>query len=476
MRVVVVGAGLGGLAAAVELAAAGCEVQVWEAAEMAGGKAGIVELEGVEVDTGPSLMTLPDVLDGVLRSAGTSLAAELELLPLKPAFRYAWPGGPTLDLHPEVDATLASVATALGPTAEAELAAFLAYSRAIWDAAAPAFVFGSAPTAMGLLKLGVGGLAAVTKIDGMRSMVAAIHGRVRTKELRDVLARFATYNGSDARVAPATLNCIAHVELGLGGFGVRGGMYEIVRTLERVARRLGVAFHFGRRATRLDTRAGVVVGIDGVAADRVVVNADVGAFLDGSLAVEPRPSAKLEPRSMSGWNAVVRARRAPRAGHAVLFPERPYLEEFAAIFDRGRWPEEPAVYVCAEGVAHGRAGWAEEEPLFLMVNAPPGADVAGVEEVAVARLRAASWLTPDDRVLWRRTPQDLAARFPGSRGALYGAASNSTFSAFRRPANRGHLRGLYLASGSAHPGGGVPLCLQSGRQAAHELLADAGRA
>ena len=303
-------------------------------------------------------------------------------------------------------------------------------------------------------------------------MEAAIRSRVRTPALRDVLARYATYNGSDARRAPATLNCIAHVELGLGGWGVRGGMYSVVRALERVARRGGVEFEYGRRVERVDVKGGHAVAVDGEPADVVVVNADVGAVTAGLLRVEPRPSLNVEPRSMSGWNAVVRARRAMRVGHTVLFPERPYLEEFADVFDRRRWPADPTVYVCAQERCHARGGWPEDEPLFLMVNAPAGAEVDGVEAVAMRRLVGAGLIAIEDAVVWRRTPRDLAERFPGSEGALYGAASNSMFSAFTRPANRGTVRGLYYASGSAHPGGGVPLCLQSGRQAAADILAD----
>ncbi|GDX82814.1 phytoene desaturase [Deltaproteobacteria bacterium] len=471
-KAVIIGAGLGGLASAIELAGRGWEVRVIEAAAEAGGKAGIAVVDGVEFDTGPSLLTLPEVLDGVLRAGGSSLGDELDLLPLNPAFRYIWPGGPTLDMYADPAETLASVRDALGMAAEAEFADFLAYSRRIWEAAASRFVYAEAPTVFGVLRMGMTGLAAVSKIDGVRTMEAAIRSRVRTPALRDVLARYATYNGSDARRAPATLNCIAHVELGLGGWGVRGGMYSVVRALERVARRGGVEFEYGRRVERVDVKGGHAVAVDGEPADVVVVNADVGAVTAGLLRVEPRPSLNVEPRSMSGWNAVVRARRAMRVGHTVLFPERPYLEEFADVFDRRRWPADPTVYVCAQERCHARGGWPEDEPLFLMVNAPAGAEVDGVEAVAMRRLVGAGLIAIEDAVVWRRTPRDLAERFPGSEGALYGAASNSMFSAFTRPANRGTVRGLYYASGSAHPGGGVPLCLQSGRQAAADILAD----
>jgi 1-hydroxycarotenoid 3,4-desaturase len=86
------------------------------------------------------------------------------------------------------------------------------------------------------------------------------------------------------------------------------------------------------------------------------------------------------------------------------------------------------------------------------------------------RLRSADLIDADDEIVWERTPSDLARRFPGSRGAIYGAASNSQLAAFQRPANDvSGVRGLYLAGGTVHPGGGVPLCIQSGRQAATEL-------
>lgn len=192
---------------------------------------------------------------------------------------------------------------------------------------------------------------------------------------------------------------------------------------------------------------------------------------------------KEEPPSTSGWNAIIRTRRrADRPAHEVVFPER-YLEEFRDLHDRGRPPSDPTVYACAPEPAHGRRGWPDHEPLFIMANAPAvepdgssGADWSALERAVVARLEAAGITEPGDPILWRRTPEDLAARFPGSRGALYGASSNSMWAAFRRPANRVEgVRGLYLASGSAHPGGGMPLVALSGRLAVENLEADSGR-
>ena len=160
----------------------------------------------------------------------------------------------------------------------------------------------------------------------------------------------------------------------------------------------------------------------------------------------------------------------------MLFPAD-YGREFSDMFDRNRAPEEPTLYLCAQSLAHGRSGWAEEEPVFAMANAPAepldgetGAEAwVALEARMLKRGVDAGLLSAGDAVVWRRSPRELAATFPDTRGALYGAASNDRFAAFRRPANSApQLDGLFLASGSAHPGGGLPLCALSGRRAAIE--------
>jgi phytoene desaturase len=492
-RVAIVGAGIGGLSAAVVLAARGFEVKIFEAGTRAGGKIGVGHYDGVEFDTGPSVLTMPEVFEEIFSAAGTSLKDELELVESTPHTRYHYPDGLHLDIHRDLGQTIENIGAQLGSHAAGQFADFMRYSEGIWKAAAPNFIFSQAPSLGSMTRLGWAALPAMWGVDPFNSMWESIQKRIDSKHLRHLLARYATYNGSDPRRAPATLNCISWVELGKGGWGVGGGIYELVRALERCAARLGVDFCFNSPVRRIQTLAdgAGVCGVETDAAtwrcDAAVINADVAHLLD-ELLPDPAPKSlrRTAPASMSGWTCVIQARRRPaeqRPAHQVIFPAD-YLEEFRDIFDRDRPPQDPTIYLCAQEKAHRRRGWTEHEAIFAMTNAPPEPASASrdaetwqrLHHTVRQKLRRVELIAADDAPIWERTPSGLADIFPGTRGAIYGMASNTKFAAFQRPANRvKEIRGLYLAGGSAHPGGGVPLCAQSGLLAARALQNDAQR-
>jgi len=482
--VAVVGAGFGGLAAAIACAAAGANVTVFDLLERVGGKANVAVVDGVEFDTGPSVVTLIDEIDAVFRLAGTSVHEQVKVIEPTGPFRYIYPAtGLVLDVHSDWARTRQSIHDALGADAAADADRFVAYCGRIWDAAAPHFVRGPRPdlSSMALMTMRYPG--AVMAIDSMRTMRRAIDAQVRSPQLRWLFYRYATYNGSDVRTAPATLNCISWVELGLGAFGIEGGLYELVRALERVASQLGVVFRMGRgvEAIERDRRrvTGIRVNGEVFAADHVIANADSEHVYRRLLGMAPPTS---QTPSMSGWTGIVRAhRRDERPAHSVLFPQN-YEKEFSDIFDRGVSPDEPTVYVCAQEKAHLRTGWAEHEPLFVMANAPAvmgeavsaDTNAPSTASVVMQRLRDAGLVDADDELVWERTSAGLAAQFPDTYGSIYGPASNDMFAAFRRTENRSEqFDGLYFAGGSAHPGGGVPLCLRSGLSAAACAASDA---
>lgn len=488
-RIIIIGAGMGGLSSSIALAGrSGAQITVIEAASGPGGKIGYGEHSGVRFDTGPSILTLPEIPRALFEAQGYDFDKEIKLVESTPNFRYYYPDGTALDIFNTLEETSKNIEKTLGPKAKSEFDAFMTYARRIWTAAAPNFIMGPAPNFGSMVRLGLGAIKQLRDIDPMRSMAQAIESKISDPYLRSIFLRYATYNGSDPRKAPATLSCISWVELGMGCWGIAGGMRQLAATMERISRDKGTTFRYDSpvRSVTRNQDGTFLVRLDGedLTANAVIVNADVAHLVKDLLGPDDDSGIKPpEAASMSAWNAVIKARRRPaarRPGHAVVFPDRDYMEEFIDIFDHHRAPLKPTIYLCAQEKAHASEGWADHEPLFMMANAPPlrgpddeAFDWAAYEEAIVTRLRTLDLIDHDDEVIWTRQPSGLASRFPGSRGSLYGAASNSTFDAFRRPANRSaQIPGLYLAGGSAHPGGGVPLCIQSGRQAALELIKD----
>ena len=485
---IIVGGGFGGLSAAIGLASRGLAVTLVEAADQLGGKAGTASSHGVDFDTGPSLLTLPDVFDTLFALGGSRLRDRVRLRRLDPTFRYLFADGSHLYTSPELDTTLSDIRATFGRQARDEMADFLSYAEKIWRASAPHFVYGPSPSLRSLSRMKWRTLTQLRHIDPTRTMWQAISDRVKHPHIRAILMRFATYNGSDVRTAPAALNCIAHVDMAMGAHGVEGGMSALAQALVDLGKELGVQYATNTKVSAITTRWRRVTGVElesgaKLHADAVVCNADVR-----HLAMELAPGLRamrnrveqLSP-SMSAVNFVIKAkRRRTRAPHNVIFPSD-YMREFEDIFDHQRVPREPTIYLCDQALSHGKEAFADGSvPVFAMVNAPatnaPSAvNEPGVRAFVMDRIKALGLVGDDAEIVWSRTPGQLEERFPGSQGSIYGAASNSARSAFTRPGNRvRELRGLYLAGGSVHPGGGVPLCTLSGIAAAQAVVEDVG--
>ena len=178
-EVLVVGAGVGGLAAALSLAGRGLVVRVIEAGDRPGGKAGTIEVDGVRIDTGPSVLTLPEVFAGLFGRVGLRLEDVIGLRRLDPGFRYRFADGCVVEVAHDPDDTLSRIRSALGAAAETELASFLRYSRRIWDAAAPHFVLGQAPTWAAMAGLALRHPRALLSVDPLRGMAASIDRHIR---------------------------------------------------------------------------------------------------------------------------------------------------------------------------------------------------------------------------------------------------------------------------------------------------------
>ncbi len=476
-RVVVVGAGVGGLAAAARLAAQGHEVTVCEAAASVGGKLGLhtEEVPGVgtfRFDTGPSLVTMPQVFRDLFEETG-GWPEGLELTPLDPLARYRFADGTGFDAHADPDRHRASL-EAWCPGAGADWATFTAHAARVWEASRGPFLE-SALSPQGLAGLALRRPADLRTIAPHLSLRALGRRTLRDPRLRTVLDRYATYTGSDPRRAPAALASVPYVEQAYGGWYVQGGLRRLGEAVHQRALDRGAVVRTGTRVTRISTRAGRVDGVHTeqgpLPADVVVANADA-AHVYGDL-VQHRGAARRLARatpSLSGFVVLLSVRGATPglAHHQVLFPAD-YDAEFDDVFGRQARPvRDPTLYVSApdDDAVRPRGS----EAWFVLVNAPrhgtgPGAvdwRAPGLAESyadSLVDLLGRRGLPVADRVLARTvlSPADLEQRTGAVGGAIYGTSSNGAAAAFLRPANRSPVKGLFLVGGSSHPGGGLPL-------------------
>lgn len=480
-RVVIIGAGVGGLATAIRLAAAGHEVVVHERSGVVGGKLGVHERDGYRFDTGPSLLTLPQVFEDL----GLGLTPER----LDPVVRHVFPDGSVLDSSPDPAVFQDRIADAFGRAAADDWAALWRRAEQIW-AASWGPVLRQPVTAATLLRMSWR-LRDLRAIAPGRSLRWLGRRHLRDPRLRMLLDRYATYTGADPRRAPAALAAIPYAELAFGGWYLPGGLGTLATALAARARALGVAIVLNSPVATIERSGGRVSGIrldpdggDFVPADIVVSNVDALVTYRDLLPDAGR-LGRLADRSLAGFVLLlgVRGETPELAHHTVFFP-RHHDAEFDAIFGdpgngrRARPADDPAIFVTrATDPAVRPAGC---EAWFVLVNAPPHG----------TGWNAVDWRRPGlpeayrDRILTRlaargpdvrdrlefaeiRTPADLATATGAPGGAIYGTAGG-----LLRPANRGPLPGLYLVGGSTHPGGGLPMVTLSSRIVADQITAD----
>jgi phytoene desaturase len=484
-RVVVVGGGVGGLATAIRLASAGYETVLVERNEVVGGKLAVHTEAGYVFDVGPSLVTLPHLYDETFRVAGTTLADEVDLVRLDPAFHYHWPDGAHLVVPDDPQALVAALdGFAPGTGAGDAWRRRAGHNRRIWEVAERTFFAGPMGSPRELASRMRSPLDLLA-IDPLRTLHRAAASTFDDPRLQQWVGRYATYSGSSPYRAPATLACIPHVEQHYGCWYPQGGLGALRDAFERVARRAGAELRTGTEVVRVladDTRVEGVLLASGerLEADAVVVNADAEhLYLD----LLPDDAALRRVRradpSTSGFVLCLGVRGptpgiGERIGHHTVWFSRDYRAEFAAL-DAGRLAEDPTIYACISSVTDPTQAPPGGENWFLLVNTPAGAavDPEAYGALVLARL-AEQGVELRDRIEVRHhlTPQDLAERYRSPGGAIYGTSSNGRRAAFVRPANRGARAGLYLVGGSSHPGGGLPLVTTSARIVAELVTQD----
>jgi 1-hydroxycarotenoid 3,4-desaturase len=490
-RVIVVGAGIGGLTAAIELAGHGRTVTVLERAGTPGGKMRETDVAGHAVDAGPTVLTMRWVFEEIFAAAGARFSDHVDLMTADVLARHAWADSPPLDLYSDLARSADAVGAFAGAAEARNFLRFHAEARRIYQVLHRPFLCDQRPNPLSLtLRIGLGRLPELFAIRPFETMWQALSRHFSDPRLRQLFGRYATYCGSSPFDAPATLMLVAHVEQD-GVWLVQGGMHRIALALARLAERRGATIRYGAEVREIVVGRGRATGVvlaDGerLVADDVVCNADPAALRAGRFGETIGARVRVRRPPERSLSALTWALHAETTGFALqrhnVFFSGDYRAEFDHLFERRRLPAQPTIYVCAQDRLDDTPPGGPER-LLCLVNAPATGDADTIDAEEFERCEARTFqhletlglkITRQPGRSVRTAPRDFERSFPATGGALYGQASHGWRASFTRPAAATPVAGLYLAGGSTHPGPGVPMAALSGRLAAARLLRDRG--
>lgn len=486
MRVGIIGSGLGGLSAAINLAKNGYDVKVFEKNESPGGKASEIRLGDYRFDIGPTLITMPFVIKELLKDS----PEKLEIQELDNICRYFWEDSTVIDAFSNSQ-KFASELEKIDSDDAKNYSAFLEYCEEMYELTKKTFLFEPFGEASYLLNMEtLKKVPKLRKLDSFRTVDSGVRKFFKNEKIIQLFGRYATYNGSSPYKAPATLNIIPWVEFGLGGNYIKGGIYQLSKVLYNYSKNLGVDFRFNSKVEKINVENKVAKGIEYSSNgseliyeefDFVLANSDVAEtynYLIDGFEEKKKKLNRLEPSS-SGFIILwgINQKNEPLEHHNVLFSNN-YKEEFEYLFDKKEIYSDPTIYISISSRKDKDHAPSNSENWFVLINSPSLNNIYWEEEkprvrkVIIEKLKK-NGLDIENHIEEEMiiSPDDLYRRYLSNKGSIYGFSSNDRNSAFLRPRNRNReIKNLFFAGGSSHPGGGVPLVILSGKHAAELII------
>jgi phytoene desaturase len=490
-RVAVIGSGLGGLTSALLLVQKGFSVKVFEMANIPGGKANLLRIKNFRFDTGPSLITMPFVLEEIFKTSSYNLPDYLTLIKLETICKYFYTDKTVINAYSDLEKFSKEIVNKTSDSSNS-LKKYFEYCKKIYDLTTEIFLLDSPTNPQNLLRAkSIKSLLNPKSIDVFRTVHEANKSFFNDPKTIQLFNRYATYSGSNPYSAPATLNTIQHVEYGLGSYICEGGVYRIVEVLSNLCKENGVQFLFNSQVNKIKLLGKKVTGINylnngGISMtedfDVVVSNADVNSTYKNLLGDTASRAAKRYESFEPSLSAIVfywgvKGNYPELEKHNILFSDN-YEAEFKEIFELKKCPSDPTIYIYISSKFNKSDAPEGFENWFVLVNAPyiSGQDwkkeVRQIRTKVINRINSTlkidlNKLIVEEEIL---TPEKIESQTGSRLGSIYGISSNSRTAAFLRQQNRSkEYKGLYFCGGSAHPGGGIPLVILSGKLAAEQV-------
>ncbi len=496
-RILVVGGGLGGVSAAIRCAHAGHQVTLFDKNERVGGKMNLIEEQGFVFDTGPTILTMPQVLDRLFTSVGRRREDYLQLHRLDPQWKAFFEDGETIDVWGDRGKMVEEIRR-VSPGDVEGYEKFRAYAAKMYQLSERFFFWRSVSGINDLVKpgdvMGTEGLRVLSTIDLFSTVSNAIDRHFRDPHLRQILEHFMQYVGSSPHAVPAILSTIHHIQLEFGVWYPMGGTNRFAAALTRLAQDCGVELAMGKRVDRFVTQGNRIAGVEVEGrvhtADAVIANSDfVRSHRELLPATSTRRQIEQTPsRFEPSCSGVViyfgMNRKYDLLRHHDFFFSKDPKQEFQDIYRRKIPTKDPTLCVCSPSRTDPSVAPAGCENVYVLVHTPhlQGREnwknlYPSYRELILNKLERSGLTDFRKQIRVERwmTPEDIEQRYWVDRGAIYGIASHGRLRGGFKPANRSQdFSNLYFCGGSVNPGPGVPMALMSGQIAADCVLQDFG--
>lgn len=493
-NVTVIGGGLAGMASAIRLAGEDYNVTIIEKGERLGGKLNQRTGKGYIFDTGPSILTLPWVLEELFEAVGKDVHDYLDIQRIEPGWRTFFEDGTTIDLTSDLPKMLEELKKVSEDDAS-RFFEYLDYCHKMYDLSMKSFYRDSIS---GVSDLRANhSLKEMWAMDPFHSLNQTTERFFKDKHLQQMFNFLIMYIGSSPYDAPAMLSQMTHVQLGVGVFYVQGGMYKIAEAMESVLEELGVEIRLETEVEKVVTKKKQVkevhlAGGDVLTPDLVVSNLEVIPFYEHLLESKKlRKKAladrkKFEP-TVSGLVLLLGVdSNYDKLGHHNFFFSEDQEKEFQQVFKEKKPADDPTVYVGISSKSDSSQAPPGKENMFVLTHVPAlqkGEDwnknFSGYRDVVLSKLERMGMTGLRDRIEYEYTftPNDIESLYGSNGGSIYGVVTDRKLNGgFKMDTKSSVVDNLYFVGGATHPGGGVPMVTLSGHMAANAILEKHGSA